>query len=214
MALSNCTRTTGLLLISLSAVSCAGTDDRAVEEERYALLENQRIANQRLKQDNIRDALRAPMQTGSSQQIDIKSQQFGEWSFSFFPELATSNPTCTLLSEPFEVMSGDLPTKVQVIVTPANVYLRSDAVLSTDDIEAGFRVDSALPVAFDGMLNEVTATVDQGYSKLIKAMLDGTILTAYFSYATSEQTALDSNRIDIALIEFSEAYEMLSTCQQ
>lgn len=98
-------------------------------------------------------------------------------------------------------------------MTQTDVILRSDAVLSEDGIESGFCVDAQLPVAFDNMLNEVTAQVDESYSRLVNALVEGTLLTVKFTYLSPDKSPLETHALDIDLSEFDKAYEMFSVCE-
>lgn len=60
----------------LLAISCAGSDNRANQEEQYALLENQRIEEERLKGESIRNSLRVPIQPDTSSQLEVNPRQF------------------------------------------------------------------------------------------------------------------------------------------
>lgn len=202
-----------MLLAQTLVVGCAGTNNRAQQEEQFALLENQRIADELAKEEAIRNSFRTQLETNSStDNIDIQPQQFLEWNFQLYPDPATAEQVCTLLSDTYEVDSNGLETLVQILITQSAIYLRTDAVLSPDGVESGFRVDANLPVAFDNFLDEVTAKVDDGYNQLINSMSAGTVLSVSFSYQQLGNSSPVTHTIDLDLAEFNNAHELFSLC--
>ena len=133
------------------------------------------------------------------------------WALKDYPSPVDGLPICAVVSQPRKVTNGSLDTNVTVIVGADTIYLRTDATFDPNGPETGFRIDAGFPILFDSYHNELTAVVDNGYSRLRNALDSGSTLIVAFAYSPQLSTA-ESHILELSLDSIGEPLTQLANC--
>jgi len=146
-------------------------------------------AERKLQQEIEQQKIIAAYQSNSqaTQNSETALANNSDWQLANHPSPIDGEPICALVSKPQLVLHGDLETQVQLIITAATAFVRTDATFNQDGFDTGIQVDGGIPIPYDRYLNEVTAVVDLGYQRLITSLVQGSLVGRLLNISSHHQ---------------------------
>ena len=135
----------------------------------------------------------------------------GVWALQNYPSPIDGSALCSVVSAPVIVINGTIETQVAVVISKSAVFLRTDSSFDTTASETGYRIDAGIPIGFDHYLNELTAVVDDSYSRLISALRQGATLRISFAYTPQLSTA-ETHVVELSLETLAQPLTVLDSC--
>jgi len=188
----------------------AKMEQAQIEEARQSQIEN--LESEKLQDNDLLNlAGSTPVVTQVVVANDSAQDDEALWVLQDYPSPVNGIPLCAVVSRPSKVINGSIDTNVTVIIGTDTIYLRTDATFDPDAPESGFRIDAGFPILFDKFLNELTAVIDTGYSRLRDALDTGSTLIVAFAYSPQLSTA-ETHVLELSLDSISEPLAQLASC--
>lgn len=188
------------------------TELRVAQKLRQMDTERAAAARKRLQaRESTPNLPQAPLVT----QITVGQADSGTasdvWKLQHYPSPVDGSSLCAVVSIPVAVQNGQLETKASVIISKDRIFLRTDATFDTTALETGYRVDAGFPIGFDRFINEVTAVVDDNYSRLLELLQNGSTLAVSFALSP-QQSTVETHVVELSLDAIDKPLSELFDC--